>query len=357
MTTAIIILVMLLTLAYFYLKCSIMSSFSTMMIAIFASILSLSFYEMLAGLFISRGYGVEWAHAGCFILIFILSFTLLRISRDLLIGGTTIDLGDPAKIIAAIVCGLLTGVLISGNILIAIGLIPVQSKYLDGRYDTNRGITVEGVEKSFLNTDGIVTGLYSLISRGSMKSSKSFAVLHADYLSQIHNNRAKVSEKVLAVTSKTSLKLPSGKNKNPVRLWNSPDNNKLTIIRIGIISKKIQSGGAGNPAKGNNIEFYPAQVRMICKSSSGSDALSGTGKVFLPVGLFHEGKLVDKKRDEILSFESREAENGVLWRDIVFNIPTNYTGVLLEFKQNALIELPAAVPYSEENEKNLGLIE
>ncbi len=285
MTTAIVILVVLLTLIYFYLKCPIMTSFSTMMVVIFASIVSLSHYEMLAELFISRGYGVEWAHAVCFILVFILSFALLRALRDLLVGGTTIDLGNPTKIITAIVCGLLTGMLISGNLLVAIGLIPMQSKYLDGRYAPYNRIPVEGVEKSFLNTDGLVVRLYSLVSRGSMKSSKSFDVLHADYLSQIHNNRAKVNEKILAVTSTTSLSLPSGKNKHPIRLWESPDKDKLTIVRIGIVSKSIQSGGAGNPANSNNIEFFPAQVRMICKSEKSSPdsrkkPLSGTGKVF-----------------------------------------------------------------------------
>ncbi len=73
----------------------------------------------------------------------------------------------------------------------------------------------------------------------------------------------------------------------------------------------------------------------------------------MPIGLFRQGKLVDVKRDEILSFGGREAKDGVVWLDLVFNVPSSYNGVLLQFKQNALIELPAAVPYSEENEKIL----
>ena len=98
MTTAIVILVMLTVLGYFYLKCSVMASLSTMIILIIATILTFSYYEKLAELFVSRGYGVQWAHMGCFILIFVLSFALLRALRDLLVGGAAIDLGNPADI-------------------------------------------------------------------------------------------------------------------------------------------------------------------------------------------------------------------------------------------------------------------
>ncbi len=361
MTTVIVILILLLTLTYFYLKCTLMTSLSTMMLFIFSSVLSFSCYERLADLFVSRGYGVQWAHAGCFFLVFVLSFALFRVLRDLLVGGVIIDLGEPVKIGAAIICGLIAGIVISGNILVTIGMIPSQSKYLYSRYNINGKINPDKPERSFLNTDGFVTGLYQLISRGSMKSSKSFGVLHADYLSQIHLNRLHVKEQVLTVASTKSLKLPSGPNKHPVRLWNSPEDGELTIVRMGIIAKNIQSGGAGNPAKGNNIEFFPAQIRMICQSTSESKStLSGAGKVRLPIGFLankeesETGPELSKTNPEdIIPAQKGAVKNGILWLDVAFKVPSGYRGILLEFKQNALVELPAAVPYSDETEKLL----
>ena len=213
MTTAIVILVMVLIIGYFYLKCSIMASLSTMMILIIASILTFSYYEKLAELFVSRGYGVQWAHMGCFVLIFVLSFALLRALRDLLAGGAAIDLGNPFKIGTAILCGLMSGIIVCGNIFVVMGLTPVQSKLLHNRFKPDNPIILKSPQKTFLNTDGFVTGLYGLFSRGSMSSGKSFAVLHADYLSQIHLNRIKTSDNILAVTSKKSLVAPSGNTK------------------------------------------------------------------------------------------------------------------------------------------------
>lgn len=60
MTTAIIIIVILLTLAYFYLKCSLLTSFSMFMAAVFATLVTLSYYEVAANLLILRGYGMDW---------------------------------------------------------------------------------------------------------------------------------------------------------------------------------------------------------------------------------------------------------------------------------------------------------
>ena len=50
MATAIILIVVLLTMAYFHLKCSVMSAFSTLMSGVIASVLALNYFEILADL-------------------------------------------------------------------------------------------------------------------------------------------------------------------------------------------------------------------------------------------------------------------------------------------------------------------
>lgn len=351
MTTAIVILVMLLILGYFYLKCSVMASLSTLIILLIATILTFSYYEKLAELFVSRGYGVQWAHMGCFILIFVLSFALLRALRDLLVGGTAIDLGAPVKVGTALVCGLLSGIIVCGNVFVTIGLVPIQNRFLYSRFKTDSPVILKNPEKSFLNTDGLIAGFYSLISRGSMSGSKSFAVLHADYLSQIHLNRIKTGEGVLAVTSKKSLVIPTGSTKKPVRVWDAPDKGKVTVVRMGIVAQNIQSGGAINPDTPSKIQFCPAQIRMICKPVSGSEKpLIGTGKAVWPIGFYAEEKLVQAKLDEIIAFDVKSAKDRIVWLDVVFEMPDGFEGVLLEFKQDALVALPKAVTLTEENE-------
>ena len=71
MALVIVILVLLLTLAFFHLKCSMMQSFMTLWSAVLATIVTFSYYELAAGLFISRGYGLDWASMGCFTILFI----------------------------------------------------------------------------------------------------------------------------------------------------------------------------------------------------------------------------------------------------------------------------------------------
>ncbi len=354
MTIAITILVMLLILGYFYLKCSAMSSLSTLMILIIATVLTFSYYEKLAELFVSRGYGVQWAHMGCFVLIFVLSFALLRALRDLLVGGAVLDLGQPVKVGAAVVCGLLSGIIISGNLFVVMGLVPIQSKFIYNRFSPDSPIILKNPQTSFLNTDGFVTGLYGFISRGSMSTGKSFSVLHADYLAQIHLNRIKTGEDILAVTSKKSLVLPSGNAKKPVRIWDAPDKGKVTVVRMGVVAQNIQSGGAINLATPGRIQFCPAQIRMVCKPSSEmEDPLAGEGKAVWPIGFYENGQLIQAKLDEVKSYDIKSAKDRVIWLDVIFEAPDGHEGVLLQFKQDAVVTLPKPVPLTEENEQML----
>ncbi|MCE5186468.1 MAG: hypothetical protein LLF76_10115 [Planctomycetaceae bacterium] len=350
MATAIIIIVLLLTLAHFYLKCSMMTSFSTMLASIFAMIIAFTYYEKLAELFVSRGYGVNWAHFGCFVLAFVLGFALMRALADLLVGAN-IDLGKQVKVAASIVCGLTTGAIISGSLLVAMGMLPMQGKIFYSRFDPEKPITLSNPKKPFVNVDGFVVGFYKWISAGSLSSGKSFGVLHADFLSQIHLNRLKVGEDVLTISSRKALTLPSGKNKKPVRTMDLADKGKVTVVRMGILAKSIPDGGANNGS--GQILFYPAQIRMIAKKS-GSLNLKGGGKALWPIGFLDmEGKLVGSDLEKIETPDTKGLKDRTVWLNAIFQLPPGYEGVLLEFKQNAVVQLPPAVQSTPEVEQAL----
>ncbi|MHC5144415.1 MAG: hypothetical protein ACYSOX_02145, partial [Planctomycetota bacterium] len=125
MSLVIVILVLLLTLAFFYLKCSMMQSLMTLWSAVLTTIVAFSYYEWVANLFISRGYAPNFALCGSFTVLFVVIFASLRALSELLIT-TPVDLGNVVKLPVALVCGLLTGIIFSGNLLVALGLLPLH---------------------------------------------------------------------------------------------------------------------------------------------------------------------------------------------------------------------------------------
>ena len=341
MTTAIIIIVISLTLIHFYLKCSLMTSFSTLISAVFATVVAFSYHEAMADLFISRGYGADWALSGCYLLAFVLGSALFRALADLLVGSN-IDLGKPAKAVAAVVCGLITGGVIAGNFLIALGLMPVQHKAAYSRFPSDKLIVLSNPSMPILNVDGFITGMYSWLSRGALASDKSFAVAQADFLTKTHLNRFRINDGVQAIASRKCLILPS-RGKKPVRLWTSPDGSTFTIVRVGILSKGIADGGAMDAS--GQIRFTMAQLRLICKPTGEAGSLRGSGIAVWPMGLFKNAAMVEKRLDDIIEEkETLGMKERVLWVDVAFKTPDGQSPVAFQFKQNAMVSLVGVTP-------------
>lgn len=340
MALVMVLLVLSLTLAFFHLKCTMMQSLITLWSSVVSTILAFSFYESVAELFISRGYGLQWAHVGSYVIVFIAAFAVLRLASEYLVR-VNVDLGSRAKTFSAVLCGLITGVIFSGNLLVAMGLLPLQGKVFYSRFDPSGPVAPDRPKAPALSTDGFVSGLYGLISAGSMSSGKSFKVFHADYLTQIHLNKLKVQDKVLTVCSNKAVKVPSKKGQQPVRSWTSPDNEEFVVVRMGIAAKKISDGGANN-ADGK-VEFFPAQIRLIVKedktAASGAKSLSGSAKALYPVGFLKNGSLVQSELNQTISPDPKELKNRILWLDVAFDMPQGYNPVLLEFKLNAVADL------------------
>ncbi len=337
MALAIVILVLLLTLSFFYLKCSLMQSLSMLWSAVIATIIAFSFYEAAAQQFLTRGYGLDWAQFGCFLAVYIISFALLRTALDYVVP-MKIDLGDPVKIVAAVVCGLLTGVIFSGNLLVAMGLLPSQGKIFYSRFDPDAPVALRQPRTPALKTDGFVTGLYSRISSGSMSSGQSFGVLHADYLAQIHLNKLKTKDQVLTVCSQDALILPRDKNQKPIRRQTTAEGKEIMIVRAGIRARKITDGGANNAS--GKIAFFPAQIRLIVKEANvAAHPLAQTATAIYPIGLWKSGKVIEWELNEIITPDSKGIRDRVYWMDMTFQYPKGKKPVLLEFKQNAVVDL------------------
>jgi len=350
MTTAIILIVILLTLAYFYLKCPVMGSFLTLIATLFATVITLSYYETIAEFFISGGYGGDWALSGCYVVVFVLGLAIFRTLADLLVGSN-IDLGKPAKVVASLVCGLITGVLLSGNFLIAMGLMPVQNKVAYTRFPpADNPIVLSSPVVPILNVDGFVAGLYGWLSRGALASNKSFSVVRADFLTQCHLNRYRVNDGAQMIASRKSLVLPP-KAQKPLRLWTVPDKGSLAVLRVGISTKSIVDGGAGNPVK-----FSMAQLRLICKPADQADTLRGKGVAVWPEGLLKNGTFVAKRLDDMVDEkETLGTKDRVLWIDAAFKVPDGQVPVAFQFKQNVMADLVGMAPTPTSAEIEQGL--
>lgn len=350
MAIIIVILMLLGTLAFFYLKCSMMQSLTMLWSSVIAMILTFSYYEVVAELFISRGYGLQWAHVGCFLIVFIVSFTVLRSVSEFVIRAK-IDLGQFVTVVMGIVCGLLTGVIFSGVLLVAFGLLPMQGALFYNRFDPDKPVVISHPSRPLLNVDGFVNGLYTWISSGSLSSSRSFGVLHADYLSQIHLNKLKTKDDVLPVSSREALVLPKGKVKKPIRVWDIPDVGQMTVVRVGIVSRKIEDGGANNPT--GKLILFPAQIRLIARDEEDvteNRPFTGLAKAVYPSGFLKDGIWDKVPLDEILVPDSKEMDNRIYWVDVAFDVPTGHTPILLEFRNNAVVDLTTCKPVKTSQE-------
>ncbi|MHC4988796.1 MAG: hypothetical protein ACYTFX_09925, partial [Planctomycetota bacterium] len=101
MALVMVLLVLSLTLAFFHLKCTMMQSLMTLWSSVVSTILAFSFYESVAELFISRGYGLQWAHVGSYVIVFITAFAVLRLACEYLVR-VNVDLGSRVKTSSAV---------------------------------------------------------------------------------------------------------------------------------------------------------------------------------------------------------------------------------------------------------------
>lgn len=336
MTMVIVLLIVLLTMAYFYLKCKLMTSLTTLMTIVLATVTAFSYYEAAAQLLIARGYGGGWAPAGSFLVVFVFSFALLRGLADYLVGSA-IDLGKPAQAAASVVCGLLGGILISGNVLVAMGMMPVQHKLLYNRFPAGSSLVPSQPNAPALAVDGMVTGFYSMLSRGSLASKQSFAVVQSDFINKNHLNRYRLDKEVLTIASRKSLSLP--RTKSPVRRFTVTDKGTYAVVRVGISTAGIVDGGAAD--ENGRVLFFAGQVRLICKPDGQADNLLGKGQAVLLAGVFKNGELIEKRPEDMIDLEKEAVGNklSVTWVDAAFKLPAGQVPVAFQFKQNTMLSL------------------
>ncbi len=344
-----------------YFKGTFVRAIAMIIIAIISSVVAFGYFEALANLIISRGNEgsllslVPWAQSLCFILLFIVSFGLLQTAAVFLIRHP-VDLGFLPERIGRVVCGIILGFIISGLLLTALQMAPLPLSYPYQRFDPAR-LNPDNPSGVLLNADGFATGLFGLLSDGSLSGKNSFKTLHPNYLDQLFFNRflgdasgvsslypaievpkpgvwpASESVKKQVDTFVSELRTRSGKvvyepgGKSVALPISTKESYNPTIVRVGIKKRAIR-----REAKINGGVFTPSQLRLICTRSTGEAVNT------YPIGYL-------KSKDEIqirpeIKLEAQNFEGSTRFIDFVFCVPSGFEPALVGFKLNSIVEIP-----------------
>jgi len=336
--------------AYQYLKGTLVKSFASIVIAVCAGVVAFGYFELLADVFVSRSDNsrfdslVPWAQPLSFLLLFVLAFAVLQtIVAQLL--RKPIDLGLLPERIGRVVCGIFLGFILSGLLLTTLAMAPLPNDYPYQRFDADMP-DAEKPTGVLLNADGFATAWFSMLSNGSLSGRRSFATLHPAFVDQAFLNRHEATDGVSIITSSQAIELPPRRKK---AAWLAPEGLKdsvgkplpqksdhsLTIVQVGIKRKSLK----------NDIKFTLSQLRLICKERSAvKDPFVGKGKNIYPIGYMKTAdRLQTKKLNDPIKLEPIDFDGSVRYIDFAFYVPNDFLPVLVEFKQNSIVKLPAPV--------------
>lgn len=340
------LIIIIATVAHFYLKFTPMRSLVAFLAVILGFVTAFSFYELLADLLISREYIAQMAQCLSFLVLFFATSAILGLALDF-VAGSNIDFGQPIKISCAIGFGLLTGLIISGVIIIVLGLAPFRKSIPYARFGDS--INTSDPSPALIPADAFVTGFYNLISKGALGTGNNFGVVHANFLDQIHLNRYAIEDKAVLVVSKDAAFV----KKFGVRKKELPGGDVRTVIELYIKGKTIKKGGAVSDSA---IVFSLAQTRLLCVPA-GQQKITGKNlKVIYPEKYLIKGQPVkqDVQLSEVLSFSREDfitTSGGQAVRiDLAFVVPENLTPEFLQFKGNNTIKLPKLATQEEIDE-------
>ena len=153
-------------------------------------------------------------------------------------------------------------------------------------------------------------------------------------------NRYAVSEDVSLATTASVIEVPPKKAARLITepLKNAQNQNEIIepksahkLAAVSVRFKKSRAGGAGT--------FTLSQFRLICKHQNDlADIFAGKAKSVYPVGFIKTASLLNRKPlTEPIKLTETNTEKE--WLEFVFEVPADYSPVLIEFKQNNIAQV------------------
>lgn len=318
--------------------------------ALVAGFVAFGFSETASKYLINYSPGLApWAPMICFLLLLILVFAILQ-AVQMQINKEKIDLGTMPERIGRPAAGVILGYVVTGYVLVAAAMAPLPSQYPYARFEA-RNPNASSPKKALLSPDGFVTGLFGTVSKGSlgpMGEPKSFAMLHAGYVDQLHLNRLGAKD-VPLMTGAPVLDSP-----RKAGVWFAPDNLRDTEGKPVAPPAGTSLMLVRATIKKSAVKFTLSQIRLVCgpKGVAGQP-LAGQGQAAYPLGYIGAGGHLERKSlAEIVDLS--KAQGDPVTMDLGFAVGTSLTPVLLEFKRNNVVQVsapatpedaPQAVPF------------
>lgn len=350
MTSLVVLAILAGCAALLYLKGTLARGVIMVLNAILAGFFALAYFELVGGTLGKYVSAVAaWAPMIGFLLVFILVFAVLQ-TIAIQTGKEKINFGLWPERIGRVVCGLILGYVVAGQLLVAGALAPLPNNYPYPRF-SDRNPNPSQPTTALFNPDGFVVGLFGTISKGSFSAlgdPKSFAMVHAGFLNKLYLNRLLIDRDVPLTTSSSAISVPrqGGVREAPGSLRDTEGNSlpsrageTLTLVTVEILKRALPDAG----------KFTLSQVRLICRPrGNSSHRLAGTGHTVYPVGyLDSRGRLVQEPLNAQITIEAKEIPGNTKSMDFAFYVPTQLTPNLIGFKANNLEQLsldPAEAP-------------
>jgi hypothetical protein len=327
---------------YLFLKGTLAQGITMIFNALIAGFAAFGFYEMLARYLIKYSPGITlWAPMICFLLLFVLVFAILQ-AAAMQISKEKIDFGKLPEQIGRPAAGVILGYIVTGHVLVAAAMAPIPSQYPYPRFDS-RNPNPSNPSKPLLSPDGFVAGLFGALSTGSFSpigEPKSFAMVHAGFIDQLHLNRSGGKD-VPLMTETEAIKVP-GKD----GVWEAPENlrdaegkpvssqagKNLLLVRVEIRKAALKDAG----------KFTLSQFRLACGPKTVAGPLAAKGEAVYPVGFIGAGnRLQTKPLGEVITIDPAKVSGDSLTIDLAFHVPTGLSPVLIEFKRNNVAKVSA----------------
>ncbi len=177
MVLIILSVILILAIAFFQIIQGLYSSLIMAILTVLCATVAFTFYEPAAQLLYDVGPG--YADALALIAIFTLPLLVLRILSDKYLGANVV-LGVWADRIGGGALGLLTGMICTGILMIAVQMLPFGRSII--MYEPFDGALERQASLAPFFPDEFTLGLMKTFSTGSLRSSRSFAKAHEDLL-------------------------------------------------------------------------------------------------------------------------------------------------------------------------------
>jgi hypothetical protein len=332
-----------------------------------ASILAGALYEPLSGPI--NSYKPDYGHGTTFLMIFFLSFSVLRIASDMLVRGK-IKLPVWVDRAGAVVVGLLASLVITGTTVIGVEMLPFPQAimgsslgwdpYPDGNRLADDARTPDS--KLWLNPDGFVTWIYEMTLGRSMGGAYggdlTFAQAHPDLREELWGYRHRVQ-----LTS--NFTLPNSMMDAPVAWQYSEKDLKDKDLVLAnekawpadkaryIVRMRVRKGSEFPNVSTDKDLFFratPSQIRLVAVDNSGNTVQA------YPVGFLDKGErfvgwapapgkyrtIIGKTGLEPITvpysledYTSGEGAGEQVTVDWAFSLPPDFKPVFLEVKSLA----------------------